>query len=444
MEIPAPDSLPLILCVDDEVSILKSMQRLLTSKDVRLLLASSGAEALQLMQQHRVHLIISDMRMPQMTGAEFLAQAAKIQPDCYRILLTGYADLASTVEAINLGRIHRYIQKPWQNAELLQQIDDGLEHFRLIRANKQLTATVARQLLELKKLNSSLEEKVTARTAQLKAALDKLQQLLSQQQRSHHETFQVLYNLLSSTEHISGEFALNVAQTSANLARQLGLDKGLRQQIRQAGLFSEIGKLALPAAILQQPVYKLNVQDKTLYLQHPHYAEDMLTPAPHLHPVRDFIAAQYEKFAPTADQARCGTDIPIGARVLAVARDYWLYRMGQLGPQPLGSQQANDMIYRQQGTLYDPAVTIALNSVLANGELKDEPIASTGLAVDELQPGMVLKHNLYNKKKLMLVPKGHQFSVESIASLQRYQQKHQEMLQVPVELATDLQLEEEQ
>ncbi len=444
MDTAAPDSVPLILCVDDEVSILRAMQRLLMSKDVRLLLASSGAEALELMKQQRVHLIISDMRMPQMTGAEFLAQAAKIQPDCYRILLTGYADLASTVEAINLGRIHRYIQKPWQNAELLQQIDDGLEHFRLIRANKQLSATVARQLLELKKLNSSLEEKVNARTQQLKAALEKLQQLLSQQQRSHHETLQVLYNLLSSTEHISGEFALNVAQTCANLARQLGLDKSQRQQIRQAGLFSELGKLALPAAILQQPVYKLTVHDKTLFLQHPHYAEDMLTPAPHLHPVRDIIAAQYEKFAPTAEQARCGTDIPIGARILSVARDYWLYRLGQLGPQALGSQQASEMIYRQQGTLYDPAVTIALNGMLANGNLPVEPVAPSGLSVAELKPGMVLRHNLYSQKKLLLVPKGHPLTHESIASMQRYQTKHQEMLKVPVEQAADLQLEEDE
>ncbi len=444
MDTASPDSVPLILCVDDEVSILKSMQRLLTSKEVRLMLATSGIEALELMKQHRVHLIISDMRMPQMTGAEFLAQAAKIQPDCYRILLTGYADLASTVEAVNLGRIHRYIQKPWQNADLLQQIDDGLEHFRLVRANKQLTATVARQLLEMKKLNSSLEEKVNARTAQLKAALEKLQQMLTHQQRSHHEILQVLYNLLSSTEHISGEFALNVAQTSANLARQLGLDKTVRQQIRQAGLFCELGKLALPIYILQQPVYKLSVQDKTLFLQHPQYAEDMLTPAPHLHPVRDFIAAQYEKYAPTADQPRCGTDIPIGARVLAVARDYWLYRIGQLSPTALSSQQASEMIYRQQGTLYDPVVTIALNAVLANGNLSDEPVTSTGLSVDEVQPGMVLKHNLYSKNKLLLVPKGHQFTDESIASLQRYQTKHQEMLQVPVELATDLLLEEDE
>jgi len=110
METQPAAALPLVLCVDDELSILKSLQRLLSSKAIQLLQASSAEEALLLLKQHRVHLIICDMRMPQMSGAEFLAQAAVLQPDCYRILLTGYADLASTVDAINLGRIHRYVQ----------------------------------------------------------------------------------------------------------------------------------------------------------------------------------------------------------------------------------------------------------------------------------------------------------------------------------------------
>ena len=119
MTTPAP-SIPVLLCVDDEPGILKSLQRLFVGQPVRVLLAGSGQQALQLMQTEKVQLIISDMRMPQMNGAEFLAQAAQLQPDCYRILMTGYADLASTVQAINIGKIHRYVQKPWQNRSAVQ------------------------------------------------------------------------------------------------------------------------------------------------------------------------------------------------------------------------------------------------------------------------------------------------------------------------------------
>ena len=134
---------PVLLCVDDEPSILKSLQRLFTGLPLELLLAGSGQQALELLRQHPVQLIICDMRMPQMSGAEFLAQAAQLQPDCYRILMTGYADLDSTVQAINLGKIHRYVQKPWNNQQLLSLVDEGLQLFRLKNANKQLTAPVS-------------------------------------------------------------------------------------------------------------------------------------------------------------------------------------------------------------------------------------------------------------------------------------------------------------
>lgn len=443
METQPAAALPLVLCVDDELSILKSLQRLLSSKAIQLLQASSAEQALVLLKQHRVHLIICDMRMPHMSGAEFLAQAAVLQPDCYRILLTGYADLASTVDAINLGRIHRYVQKPWQNADLLQQVDDGLEHFRLIQANKHLTATVARQLLDLKKLHNSLEEKVASRTSALKAALEKLQQLLNLQQQEHHETQQLLYNLLRTSQHIDADFAMNVAQTAGNLARQLNVEQPLRRQIRQAGMLCELGKLALPATLLQQPLYKLTPHDKTLYLQHPQYADDLLTPAQHLQPVRDIITAQYEKFAPTPDQPRSGPDIPLGARIIAVARDFWLYRTGQLSPQLLNSQQAYEVLHRQQGTVYDPVVLMALHTLINSTNMQDTPANQQGLSVAELRPGMKLRDNLFSKTKLILVPKGQQLTAQTIASLQRYQEKHQELLQVAVVLPEDLSEEEE-
>ncbi|MGL4748863.1 MAG: response regulator, partial [Shewanella sp.] len=80
MPTPSESTLPLILCVDDEASILKSLQRLFIGKDLQILLADSGSKALELMQGHKVNVIITDMRMPNMTGAEFLAKAAILQP----------------------------------------------------------------------------------------------------------------------------------------------------------------------------------------------------------------------------------------------------------------------------------------------------------------------------------------------------------------------------
>ncbi|MGK0306690.1 MAG: response regulator RpfG family c-di-GMP phosphodiesterase [Gammaproteobacteria bacterium] len=120
-----------VLCVDDELDIIHAMKRLLRKQNYNLLFASSGEKALEVMRQNNVDLIISDMRMPAMSGAELLEKVATSYPNSYRILLTGYADKESTVSATNKGKILKYIQKPWDNDELISSIEEGLEKVKL-------------------------------------------------------------------------------------------------------------------------------------------------------------------------------------------------------------------------------------------------------------------------------------------------------------------------
>ena len=101
-----------VLCVDDEPNILSSLRRLFRPCGYRVLVAESGAQGLDVLRNETVDLVISDMRMPHMDGAQFLAAVRADWPDVVRILLTGYADMASTIEAINKGQIYRYINKP--------------------------------------------------------------------------------------------------------------------------------------------------------------------------------------------------------------------------------------------------------------------------------------------------------------------------------------------
>lgn len=438
-------ALPVLLCVDDEPGILKSLQRLFIGQPYQLEFAGSGRQALELMQQLRVQVIICDMRMPEMNGAEFLAQAAKQQPDCYRILMTGYADLASTVQAINLGKIHRYVQKPWNNQELLTLVDEGLQLYRLLHANKQLTAQVAAQNQQLRAMNQQLEDKVQQRTAQLKKTLAQLQKLVQQLELDHKAALEVLYNILSSDPALSGEFALNVSQTCAAIGRQMELEHSQRQQLRQAGLFSELGKLGLPAHLQSTPYYKLTPQERGQYLQHPLYAEEILRPAVHLQAVKQAIAEQYERFNGSGEpQHKVGTDINQNARILAVARDFWLYVFQRLSPHKHSFDEALEQIRRQQGTWYDPEVVIALSTLVRTGMRLGSEQEHRGLTVGELRPGMQLKHNLYNTKKILLLPKGQMLDQAMIDSLARYELKHHESLQVPVDLVSPLDQAEEE
>ncbi|HTH40754.1 MAG TPA: response regulator, partial [Rhodocyclaceae bacterium] len=147
-----------ILCVDDEANILSALKRLFRPSGYRILTAGSGAEGLATLEQEqgRVDLVISDMRMPEMDGARFLTQVRQRWPETSRILLTGYADMESTVAAINEGHISRYISKPWNDGEMLLTVRDVLERRLLEKEKARLERLTRQQNEELVALNAGL------------------------------------------------------------------------------------------------------------------------------------------------------------------------------------------------------------------------------------------------------------------------------------------------
>ena len=127
-----------ILFVDDEPNILRALKRALFKMNINMLLADSGKKALELLESNTVHVVVSDMKMPHMSGAELLEQVAKLYPETFRVVLTGFADIDSTIKAVNQGKIHRYLQKPWDNQELMNSLEEGLERVKLKDENARL------------------------------------------------------------------------------------------------------------------------------------------------------------------------------------------------------------------------------------------------------------------------------------------------------------------
>ena len=160
-----------ILCVDDERIILRTLQRLFHRRSYKVLIADSAKKALEIIEKTSVDVIVSDMRMPEMDGAALLEKVANSHPSTYRIVLSGYADFESTVAAINLGKINRFINKPWNNDELVNAVEEGLERLRLKKENNNLKIKIEKQNILLKSLNHDLEEKVNLRTKQIRASL---------------------------------------------------------------------------------------------------------------------------------------------------------------------------------------------------------------------------------------------------------------------------------
>lgn len=140
-----------LLLVDDEENILLSLTRLLRHEGYTILSADSGRQGLSLLKKHSVDVILSDQKMPEMTGVEFLSKAKILYPDTIRIILSGYTDLESILNAINKGEIFKYVTKPWDNDLLVKSITEAFEQYELKQENKRLTD-------ELKLTNSALEE----------------------------------------------------------------------------------------------------------------------------------------------------------------------------------------------------------------------------------------------------------------------------------------------
>jgi len=151
-----------IMLVDDEENILNSLKRTLNRcKDWEVEIFSSGAEALKTAQVSSFDLFISDFRMPQMNGVEFLSEAKNLQPNAVRIILSGYTDLEALMGAINEAEIFRFLNKPWDDNELILTIQQALKYKDMLTENLYLANQVREQqeqLSEKDKILAKLEE----------------------------------------------------------------------------------------------------------------------------------------------------------------------------------------------------------------------------------------------------------------------------------------------
>ena len=165
------NQLPGLLLVDDEPNILASLKRLFRRDDYTVYIANSGAEGLEVLKNENIGVIVSDQRMPGMTGSEFLGLAKEIKPDTIRIILSGYTELSSITEAINRGAIYKFLTKPWDDDLLRTQVREAFRHYQLHDENIRLTGKLTETNLALSTINAELESRVAQRTSEMMANL---------------------------------------------------------------------------------------------------------------------------------------------------------------------------------------------------------------------------------------------------------------------------------
>ena len=148
-----------IMIVDDEPANLRLLERLFR-RDYEVIAAGSGEEALGLLEEHNVALLMTDQRMPGITGIELLKRTAELRPQMVRIILTGYTDVEALVEAINSGLVYRYLTKPWNNEDLRLTVARAVEHYESVRTRHELEMRNRRLVARLDEIRqlASLEQ----------------------------------------------------------------------------------------------------------------------------------------------------------------------------------------------------------------------------------------------------------------------------------------------
>jgi len=158
-----------LLVVDDEVDVLESLRHQF-HRGYRVLTSVSGKQAIEILLKEDVELILTDQRMPGMSGDQFLREARRLKPDAIRMLFTGYADIQAVISAVNEGHIFRYILKPWDSVELEGIIHQGVEQYELLAERKRLVAELQAANLELVRANEELAQAGQLKTAFIEVA----------------------------------------------------------------------------------------------------------------------------------------------------------------------------------------------------------------------------------------------------------------------------------
>ncbi|MGD9158624.1 MAG: response regulator [Desulfobacteraceae bacterium] len=407
-----------ILVVDDDIPITKSLHRLFRKEGLDVIEANSGQEGLKILKnlEKPISGIISDQRMPEMTGSQFMLEAKKIAPDAFRILLTGYSDIKAIIEALNMGGIHKYITKPWKDAELVLQVRESLKHYELILENKRLNNIVKKQNKELKEINKSLEQKVEERSKEIKKKNRELEDSL-------YNTVRAFASLIDNSAPAMEGHGRRVSLLSKQIAHYLNLSDTEIINVEIAALLHDIGKIGLPEKLFTIDESKMTEEEKEIYHRHPEEGQGVVRFINKLDHVGLIIRSHHERFDGRGfpDQLE-GDVIPLESQIISVSDRYdKIVNLGidrersikdyiedrnitydHIPKDTLLKSAALFYIKKNSFSEFSPDVVKALLSITEKQGIHDED--EKEIQINEISVGMVLTRSLYTTNGRFLLP----------------------------------------
>lgn len=396
---------PKILLVDDEKPILDSLYRFCRQRKLDAIRANSGAEGLEILETESVDVIVSDMRMPNMDGAEFLTKAKAKAPNTVRILLTGYADMEAVIAAVNQAKIYNYLNKPWDDNMLESVINSALD-FKLKEDERvRLVKEVAEKNEELGELNGSLEAKVKERTEKLQVAMQEVQESSKKINKSFREALSLITSVIEMQDGSKSNYSDMISKASATIAVALDLSPREVEQVRIAALLHNVGKFSLPESIRKKPMNNLNQAELEVFRTHTIQGEAVLSGMTGLKAVSKLVRSHQEYVNGKGFPDKImDNQIPMGSKIISVASDFQKLESNLLLKEISGPEQAIDYLKSMAGKHYDARI-VALFEEYYEANLKDYRSYLSQLSLGDIKEGMILAENLISSTGLLLLTK---------------------------------------
>lgn len=417
---------PTILFVDDESAILSALQRVFRKSGYQLYTAESAEQALDILTRDSIDVVLTDMRMPDMDGAELLRRVRRNWPNVSRVLMTGHADLTQTIRAINEAGIHHYVGKPWEDSELKGVVAEALDRALIYREHQRLMKVTQQQNARLTDLANALEAKVRERTAELQKVNDKLERTNRSLTRAYRSTIKVLSSVIEMTPGIEKGFAQQVAELSYALGRIGERERRELLYIYFAAQLHELGKVALDRAQIVTDQKDMSDADWKAYQQYPMLGELALEGVDYLGDVARFIATHQENWDGSGFPYHLKAhDIPVGGQIVRIARDYTLLinSLQRIAPNAR-PRHALVELRIGIGEQYDAEVLGWLERYVDRRKREEGTEEERLTIARQLMPGMVLSRDFYTSHGVLMLAREHvltERNIDHLVDLQRLQ-----------------------
>jgi len=327
-----------ILYVDDEPALLRAFSRTMAGPGLTVDVASSGADALNRIQEIDYAVVVSDFNMPGMNGADVFRRCRELAPDAWRILITGFRTFDVVSLVVNEGAVDRVIGKPWEREELHRAVNQGIQHHRLARESRRES------------------ERLVSETTLLQAYKQDLEGLVSERSRQILDT---LMSALDLRDPSTARFCRRVAVYVRRIALEVGLDGQALQDIERGALLHDIGKIGVQDAILLKPGALAAPEWEEMH-KHPELGYRLLEGIDFLQGASLIVYHHQERWDGTGyPQGLSGEQICLGARILAVADTLDAVTSNRPYRKARSFAEARREIQEGSGTQFDPGVVQA-------------------------------------------------------------------------------------